>query len=163
MIRYRKYQSKTKGPTLGKWYARTAPVETVDLDGLAKHMSQHNTPYSQGCIRGVLHDMADCIKELLLEGKNVKIPNLVIFSVRMTSTGATTAKEFSVANNIKAFTLNARATGQLRPSTMKASGEIRAVEATEYSVGDTDNGAGTGPGGGGSGNTGTPDVDDNAD
>lgn len=131
MIRYKKYQSNRKGSTNGKWYARSAPTETIDLDGLAKHMAAHNTPYSQGCIRGVLTDMADCIKELLCEGKNVKIPNLVIFSVGLATTGAESAKEFT-RDYIKSFTLKARATGQLRPRTLE--GEIKVAEYDAYST-----------------------------
>ena len=136
MIRYRKYQIKRAGDQRGRWCARTAPTETIDLEGLSKHMAAHNTPYSQGCIRGVLCDMADCIKELLLEGKNVKIPNLVIFSVGLQTRSALTAKEFT-RDNIMKFTLNARATGQLRPTTMAAGGEIKVAEVSEYSVGGT--------------------------
>lgn len=131
MIRYRKYQNTNKKSTAyNKWYARTAPTDTVDIDGLAKHMASHNTPYSQGCIRGVLHDMADCIKELLIEGKNVKIPNLVIFSVGLQTKGAPTADDFTAAS-IEGFRLNARATGQLRPASMKD--EIRVAEMKAYS------------------------------
>ena len=133
MIRYKKYQSKREGVTKDLWYARSAPTETIDIDGLAKHMAAHNTPYSQGCIRGVLCDMADCIKELLCEGKNVKIPNLVIFSVGLTTSGASTAKDFTAAN-IKQFNLNARATGQLRPRTLR--GEIKVAEYDAYSAAD---------------------------
>lgn len=122
---------------MDKWYARSAPTETVDLDGLAKHMAAHNTPYSQGCIRGVLTDMADCIKELLCEGKNVKIPNLVIFSVGLSTSPAQTAKEFG-RDNIRQFTLNARATGQLRPRTLE--GEIKVMEYDAYSKGEAGDG-----------------------
>jgi len=31
-------------------------------------MSNHNTPFSKGAIKGMLTDMVVCIKELLLEG-----------------------------------------------------------------------------------------------
>ena len=44
-------------------------------------MSNHNSPYSKGGIKGLLTDMINCIKELLLEGKNVKIDDLAIFSL----------------------------------------------------------------------------------
>ena len=53
--------------------------ETIDLDALSGHMANHNTPYSKGAIKGMLTDMVGCIKELLLEGKNVKIADLTIF------------------------------------------------------------------------------------
>ena len=72
----------------GKWYARVVTMgKTVTLEELAEHMAQHNTPYSEGVIRGVLTDMVNCIRELVLEGKSVKIPNLAIFSAGIKSTG----------------------------------------------------------------------------
>ena len=74
MIRYKKYQNRIKtSSNYKKWYARAVADETVGLDELSEHMAQHNTPYSKGCIKGVLRDMVDCIKEILLQGKNVKI------------------------------------------------------------------------------------------
>ena len=74
----------------GKWYARVVTMgKTVTLEELAEHMAQHNTPYSEGVIRGVLTDMVNCIRELVLEGKSVKIPNLAIFSAGIKSTGPT--------------------------------------------------------------------------
>ena len=48
-------------------------------------MSKHNSPYSGGVIKGVLSDMVDCIKELLLDGKCVKIDDLAIFGVGIRS------------------------------------------------------------------------------
>ena len=60
----------------GKWFARAVSDETFDLAKLAEHMSKHNSPYSSGVIKGVLTDMVDCIKELLLDGKNVKLDDL---------------------------------------------------------------------------------------
>ncbi len=39
-------------------------------------MSNHNTPYSSGVIKGVLADMVSCTKELILDGKNVKLDEL---------------------------------------------------------------------------------------
>ena len=86
MIRYKIYQNQQKkGLNAGKWFARAVSDETFDLAKLAEHMSKHNSPYSGGVIKGVLSDMVDCIKELLLDGKRVKIddPFLVwVFVVR---------------------------------------------------------------------------------
>ena len=69
--------------------------ETVDIKGLAAHMASHNTPYSTGAIHGMLKDMVNCTKELLLDGKNVKIDDLAIFSVGLHTTGAPTADDFN--------------------------------------------------------------------
>lgn len=132
MIRYKKYQNlnETNESTYKKWYARAVAEDTVDLDKLAEHMSKHHTPYSQGCIRGVLRDMVDCVKELVLDGKNVKIDDLAIFSVGINTQGANTAAEFTPATNIKKCTLRCRATGNLRPSSMRD--EIQYREFSEY-------------------------------
>ncbi|MFT0320276.1 DNA-binding protein, partial [Bacteroides thetaiotaomicron] len=82
MIRYKIYQNQQKkGLNAGKWFARAVSDETFDLSKLAEHMSKHNSPYSSGVIKGVLTDMVDCIKELLLDGKSVKIDDLAIFGV----------------------------------------------------------------------------------
>lgn len=134
MIRYKKYKiTSADSNNYGKWYARAVAEDTVVIEKLAEHMAQHNTPYSKGCIQGVLRDMVDCIKELLVEGKNVKIEDLAIFSVGITTKPADSAKEFTVAENIKNCTLRCRATGNLRPRSMKGS-----VQYREYGVYTTD-------------------------
>ena len=82
MIRYKKYQFTGENhPLKGLWYARPVIEETFDTEMLAKHMANHNTPYSAGLIKGVLTDMIACTKELILDGKNVKLDDLAIFSV----------------------------------------------------------------------------------
>ncbi len=49
MLKYKLYQDNRDGSsTKGKWYARVAVDETIDLDGLAKHMAAHHSPYSEG-------------------------------------------------------------------------------------------------------------------
>ena len=88
MIRYKLYQNKMEGNTgYNLWYARAVCDETYDTEMLAKHMSTHNTPYSPGVIHGVLKDMIACIKELLLDGKNVKLDDLAIFLRRYKEQG----------------------------------------------------------------------------
>ena len=82
-----KKNKNSKSAAFGKWFAYPVIEETVTLDGLAEHMSSHNTPYSKGAIKGMLTDMVSCIKELLLEGKNVKIADLAIFSLGIKNNG----------------------------------------------------------------------------
>ena len=65
------------------WFARAMVTQTIDLEQLAEHMANHNTPYSKGAILGVLTDMVNCIRELVLDGNAVKIPNLAIFSQQL--------------------------------------------------------------------------------
>lgn len=82
MIKYILRQFKNSNSSINnKWLAYPVIDETVGLDGLSEHMSNHNTPFSAGAIKGMLTDMIGCIKEILLQGKNVKLPDLAIFSI----------------------------------------------------------------------------------
>lgn len=141
MIRYKLYQNKMEGNTgYNLWYARAVCDETYDTEMLAKHMSTHNTPYSPGVIHGVLKDMIACIKELLLDGKNVKLDDLAIFSVGIKSKGAASVAAFNVAEYVSGLKLRARATGNLSTSTLKQDAVVK--QLTKYSVSDTGEGGG---------------------
>lgn len=122
MIPYQIYQNKSHlvDEVYGHYYARTVSTETVDLKALAKHMAQHNTPFSKGAITGILTDMVSCIKELLLEGKNIKIDDLAIFSTSIDNVtgGALTADEFSVQKHVKSIRMSALATGELKKANL---------------------------------------------
>lgn len=116
MIRFNLKKNKNpKSTSYDKYFAFPHIDETVDLEGLAKHMAAHNSPFSAGAIRGMLTDMVTCVKEILLEGKNVKIDDLAIFSIgiRNVKGGATKAEDFTVGANIQSVKLRARATGEL--------------------------------------------------
>jgi len=144
MILYLLKQNKNmKSAAYGKWYAYPVIEETVNLDGLSEHMSNHNTPYSKGAIKGVLTDMVNCIKELLLEGKNVKIADLAIFSLGIKNNGGAASEDtFSVSKNIKGVKLRARATGELITKSLNLEATLKKASATSKTSG---NGGGTTP------------------
>ena len=145
-----KFQNKNeKNQTaFGKWYARAVCDETVDIKGLAAHMASHNTPYSTGAIHGMLKDMVNCTKELLLDGKNVKLDDLAIFSVGIVSRkGAASAADFTLADNVKGLKLRARATGELSNAQINLEGQLK--EAYKYNVDDSEPGSENKPGGDG--------------
>ena len=145
MILYVLKQNKNwKSPAFGKWFAFPVIEETIDLDALAEHMSNHNTPYSKGAIKGMLTDMVGCIKELLLEGKNVKIADLAIFSLGIKNNGGVASEEvFSVSKNIKGVKLRARATGELIAKNLNLEATLKKASATTKVAG---NGGTTGGG-----------------
>lgn len=134
MIRISLYQNtnSTNENAYQKWYPRVVPDETIGLDELAAHMAKHNTPFSKGAIKGILTDAVTCTKELLLLGKNVKFPDLAIFSIGLkVKEGAESKEEFSVNKNIAGLRLRARATGELVSANLDAS--IRRVDETKKS------------------------------
>ena len=123
---YRKYQNQNQNSkSYGKWFGRAVTLgKTVELADLAKHMAEHNTPYSKGAITGVLTDMVNCIRELVLEGKAVKLPNLAIFSAGVQSSAAETSEDFSTTKNIKSVYLRARATGEFTRQELTKAGNV---------------------------------------
>lgn len=133
MIRYILKQNKNKkSNAFGKYYAYPVIEETVGLDALADHMSNHNTPFSKGAITGMLTDMVECIKELLLEGKNVKLPDLAIFSIGIKNAkgGADSEEDFTVTSNIKTVKLRARATGELTAKSLDLDANLKRATVT---------------------------------
>ena len=151
MILYVLKQNKNrKSPAFGKWFAFPVIEETIDLDALAEHMSNHNTPYSKGAIKGMLTDMVSCIKELLLEGKNVKIADLAIFSLGIKNNGGAVSEDvFTVSKNIKGVKLRARATGELIAKSLNLEATLKKASATSKTSGNGgSNGGGSTPGSG---------------
>ena len=154
MILYVLKQNKnSKSAAFGKYFAYPVIEETINLDALAEHMSNHNTPYSKGAIKGMLTDMVSCIKELLLEGKNVKIADLAIFSLGIKNNGGAVSEDvFTVSKNIKGVKLRARATGELIAKSLNLEATLKKASATSKTSG---NGGTTGGGNnGGSDNQG---------
>ena len=149
MIRYVLKQNKNEDSTVyGKYFAYPVIEETLNLDALSEHMSNHNSPYSKGVIKGLLTDMISCIKELLLEGKNVKIDDLAIFSlgIKNAKGGATSEDEFNVSKNIDGVKLRARATGILVAKALNLEATLKKATAlTNASTGSAT--ANTGAGG----------------
>ena len=148
MIKYVLKQNKNrKSNAYGKFYAHPVIEETVGLEELADHMALHNTPFSKGVILGLLTDMVDCIKELLLEGKNVKMPDLAIFSLGINNAeGAESEDEFSVTKNIQGVKLRARATGELTRKALDLVASVKkatALTSKSGSTGGNDNGGTT--------------------
>ena len=155
MVRYILKQIKITGnKCFGKWFAKNVVEETIDLDGLADHMSHHHSPYSKGVIKGLLTDMIGCIKELLLEGKNVKIDDLAIFSLGIKNKEmAVKEDDFTVSKNIGGVKLKARATGDLMSKSLNLEATLK---KTTFVNGKLTTEPSTTPSGGGStgGNTG---------
>ena len=88
-----KYRKITRTPQSGEnagkklWYATAVSDREMGFEDFVTHISEHNSPYSRGTIHGVLMDTLDCLKELILDGKSVRLSDLGLFSVGMTSRG----------------------------------------------------------------------------
>lgn len=136
MLKYKLYQdNRSSSSYKGMWYAHVVPGETLGIPELAAHMASHTSTFSKGEITGLLTDMVTCIKELCLDGKQVKIPDLAIFSLGIQTSPARVAADFSVKKNIKAVKMRARATGEMRISELAEKAHFS--ELTDYKSGET--------------------------
>ncbi len=120
----------------------TAQVrEVLDLDDFSKHIAAHNSPFSAGCIKGVLEDAVDCLREMMLAGNKVILGKLGGFYPELKTEGAVTTEDFTAAN-IKAVNvcwlpglpfgdLKKEATFNLVPSRKLAADAIEVIKNTD--------------------------------
>ena len=114
----------------GRYYAYADNETPMTLEGLADHMSHHNTPFSKGTIIGILKDMVSCIRELNLSGQPVKIDGLAIFSTHIENKGGwATLADVNLSmggerDNIQALRLCAQATGEFTKAELTKYGTV---------------------------------------
>ena len=100
-LKYRKLQrTPQSGENAGKkkWYATAVTDREVDFEGFVSHISDHGSPYSRGTIHGVLMDALDHLQELILDGKSVRLSDLGLFSIGMTSKAEDTKEKVTAAS-----------------------------------------------------------------
>ena len=109
-LKYKMYQdTRSNSNHQGEWYARAVTDRTVEFEDFVTHISNHNSPFSRGVIHGVLTDMLSCLKELVLDGKQVRLGDLGLFSVGISSKSAASPEEWTTAL-VKDVHLNVRNT-----------------------------------------------------
>ena len=99
-LKYRKVQRTPQtGENAGKkkWYATSVTDREVDFEGFVSHISDHGSPYSRGTIHGVLMDALDHLQELILDGKSVRLSDLGLFSIGMSSKAEDTKEKVTAA------------------------------------------------------------------
>ena len=132
MIRYiLKQNGVSTSTSYKKYYAKPVIEQTMNLQELAKHMADHNSGFSEAMCLGVITAMIRCIKEMILEGKNVKIDDLAIFScgIKNTPGGAESEDDFTVSKNIRGVKLRVRATGELTASSLNLEAQLKKATA----------------------------------
>ena len=146
-IKYRKVKRTPQtGENAGKelWYATVVTDREMNFEEFVDHISSHNSPYSRGTVHGVMMDMLDCLKELILDGKSVRLGDLGLFSIGMKSHGELTKDKVSAAS-VEDIHLIVRNTRSWSNSELKKLCKITAYDS--YGTEDAD-GGGTNPGGG---------------
>ena len=89
----------------GKWYAQIKSLETLNTRKLANHISEHGSIYTPDVVYGVLEKFRNCLVEMLLESKKVKIEGLGTFycTLENQKNGALKKEDFNVNKHLKAL------------------------------------------------------------
>ena len=91
-----KNQMKPEDPA--KAYANGQIREKMSTEKFIAHVASHNSVFSKGTIKGVLADVACCVREQLLNGNKVQLEGLGTFGFTISSQGAENVKDFTSAN-----------------------------------------------------------------
>ena len=145
-IKYRKIKRTPQtGENAGKelWYATVVTDREMNFEEFVDHISSHNSPYSRGTVHGVMMDMLDCLKELILDGKSVRLGDLGLFSIGMSSRGEVSRDKVTSAS-VEGIHLLVKNTKNWSNSELKKLCKITAYDAR----GGEEDGSGTTPGGG---------------
>ena len=121
MLELKLYQNNSStSAQYGMWYPRVDYKEEYDVVKLAKHMAEHETPFSAGTIKGILMDAIKCIRHLCLEGKTVKIEDLAIFKCSVEGNATATLydknNDVTIRAAIGSKTAKDPKTGQVKPT-----------------------------------------------
>ena len=175
---YLSQNKNSKSAAFGKYYPRVSYKQTLNIHDMAVHMAEHNTPFSEGTIEGILRDFVKCTREQTLMGNTVKVDNLAIFKVSCIGNGCTKLYDADTDKTICAsigvvkktdktgpavgsLKLLAQATGEYTREELNKDGRLSWTDKTAEEIlvakGGTSNGSLTpnpSPTGEGSGNTG---------
>jgi predicted histone-like DNA-binding protein len=72
--------------------------DVMTIEKFARHIATHGCVYSRADISAILYLAVDCMREMLLDGRKIRLGDLGDFSVSLSSKGAETADKFSSAN-----------------------------------------------------------------
>ena len=156
-LKYRKVQrTPQNGENAGKklWYATAVSDREMDFESFVTHISEHGSPYSRGCVHGVLMDALDHLQELILDGKSVRLSDLGLFSIGMTSRGEESRDNVSAAS-VEGVHLIVRNTKNWSNSELRKKCKIESIDAKGFDAADATEGDGGGDNGGGSNPGGT--------
>ena len=157
-------------------FAISQYTDVMTIEKFAKHITSHGSVYSRADISAILYMAVDCMREMLLEGKKIRLGDLGDFSLLLSSKGAETADKFTAQNitNVKVqwepgqqfknlledAEFNLVASRSAQAAVIKAIKEGKTnvdlnVPVTPDGGGDGDGTTGGGSNAGGSGTTGT--------
>ena len=176
---YLSQNNNNKNDAYGKYYPRVSYKQTMNIHDMAVHMAEHNTPFSEGTIEGILRDFVKCVREQTLNGNTVKVDNLAIFKVSVMGNGCkelydpatdktisasigTLAKTDKTGPAVQSLKLLAQATGEYTREELNKDGKLGWTDKAAAEIAAAKNAAmgnsgGSPSGGSGESNSGSQD------
>lgn len=142
----KKYKNNnSKSRAYNKIYGRVVHTETLTLDEFANHIASHGSPFDRATIVGVLAATCDCLVELTMDSKKVRLGDLGTFYMSVSTEGAEDADQFG-AENIKSvhlrFLPNMSKSYPLDSKTLRKKAKFSDVETLGGDGGDENAGGG---------------------
>ncbi len=105
-VKYKIYQKHSKNAaTNGKWYARSVMTDEMNLKKISERI-QRNCSMKASDVNAVLIELVEVMKDELQAGHRVKIDGFGSFRINIRTTGAESARKFSVRDNVKSAHVN---------------------------------------------------------
>ena len=73
-------------------------TDVMTIEKFARHIATHGCVYSRADISAILYMAVDCMREMLLDGKKIRLGDLGDFSISLSSKGAESADKFTAQN-----------------------------------------------------------------
>lgn len=130
----------TASKTYGLYYGRIFKRQGINLKGLARHMTEHGSLAGYDVVVLVLQNMAQCIREHMIQGIPVKLDGLGTFSPSITSSGVAALEDYSPNANIHGVRMvfrpeaSGEAEEKLTPAALKAATSFKLNDYIEITT-----------------------------
>ena len=89
-----------------RYYASPQVSDNVSMNEFCRHIASHGSVYSRADVQSVLSQAVDCLREFLLDGKQISLGDMGTFKIGLNSKGTLTPEEFNPLHHIKSVHVN---------------------------------------------------------
>ena len=100
IYKIRKIKNSKNADMNGKVYAKAVATETLSFQDFIDHIISHGSVYDRGTVQGIMFQMVDCMKELMLDSKKVWLGDLGTFYLSLKNQSAEDERSFNIAENV---------------------------------------------------------------
>ena len=100
IYRIKKIKNSRNTDLDGKVYAKAVYTETLSFQEFIEHIISHGSVYDRGTVQGIMFQMVDCLKELMLDSKKIWLGDLGVFALALKNRSAEDEATFNVAENV---------------------------------------------------------------